>query len=324
VSQQQLFFRQCSLIVGSSGGPALDLSQLRIKFKTRKSVIQTPNILEARVYNLADATVKELISGSNGQPEFNQVVLQAGYENGPYGVIFSGEVRYFRTGRESPTDTFLEIYGADGDKAYNYAVVSATLPQGSKLTDGAAQVNSAMSAQGVQPPPAPPPDPGIAYPRGKVMFGMARDYADKIAGNSKCQWSIQQGTQQYLPRLNTLPGQVIQVNSATGMIGMPVQTIYGIEVRMLIDPRIHYGSILQINNKDIQTAQLDLSLGGAAQNALNQLGPGFLNADGYYKVIAGEYDGDTRGNNWFLNAVCVNMDNSSSVASIQAGWLPGP
>ena len=47
------------------------------------------------------------------------VMLQAGYENGAYGIIFSGTILRIRTGRESATDTFLEIMAADGDIAFN-------------------------------------------------------------------------------------------------------------------------------------------------------------------------------------------------------------
>jgi hypothetical protein len=108
------------------------------------------------------------------------------------------------------------------------------------------------------------------------------------------------------------------------MLGIPVQTIYGIEVTMLINPNVKFGSILKINNADIQTAQLDLSLQGAAQNAVNQLGSQFLDADGLYKVVAGEYRGDTRGDAWDLLVVCVNIDSSFTPAAIQSGWLPGP
>jgi hypothetical protein len=323
VSQQ--FGRRFSLVVGSnSGGPALDLSLMHVHFSTRKSVIQTPNIMECRIWNLAGATVKTLTSQQNGELEFNSVVLQAGYDNGAYGVIFSGQVRYFRTGRENPTDTFLEIYAADGDKAYNYAVVNATLPPGSKQSAAANQINTAMSGMGVNPGNMPPPDTGVTYPRGKAMYGMAREYARRLGYNAASQWSIQEGEQQFLPRTGTLPGDVVVVNSATGMVGIPVQTVYGIEVTMLINPNVKYGTVLKINNKDIQTATLDLSIAGDVQNSLNQLGPSYLNADGLYKVIAGEYTGDTRGQPWFLKVWCVNVDSSTSIASVQAGWLPGP
>jgi hypothetical protein len=321
-----LYGRRISLIVGDAQGNALDLSDMHITFNVHKSTVATINRFDARIYNLAESTYGYIGLGNNGQAEFNKVVLQAGYADGPFGTIFSGEIQYYRKGRTSPTDTFLEIYAGDADKAVNFAVASGTLPAGSKQTDVAKIVSTALATiGGTTAPTTPPPDSGIAYPRGKVVFGMARDVARKLGAQTGSQWSIQDGMEQYLDRTKTLPGATaIVVNSATGMIGIPVQTIYGIEVTMLLNPDIKFGALLQINNKDIQTSQLNIGLGGEASNSLNQLGAQYLSADGFYKVVAGEYVGDTRGNPWYVKLVCVAADSSPSVASVQAGWLPGP
>ena len=45
----------------------------------------------------------------------------------------SGLIKQVRIGRENGTDTFLNIAAADGDKAYNFAVVNATLAAGAGL-----------------------------------------------------------------------------------------------------------------------------------------------------------------------------------------------
>ena len=319
-----LYGRKVSLLLGTDTGNALDLSQMHMRFKISKAIIGTPSILECRVWNLSQATVKKLTGGTNGQLEFDKVVLQAGYVSGPFGTIFQGEVRYYRAGRESPTDTYLDIYAADSDKAHNYSLANFSVPPGSGPSDVAQGLNSSFTANGLTANNATLPNNGITYPRGKVCFGKASDFARGIAANSACQWSVHNGAQQYVPRTQTLPGTALVVNSATGMLGIPVQTIYGIEVRILMNPNVKYGGVLQINNKDIQTANLDLSIQGAAQNAVNRLGAQFLSADGFYKVIAGEYAGDTRGTTWEVLLTCVSLDSSTSKAAVQSGWLPGP
>jgi hypothetical protein len=319
----QYFLRKISFLVGKNNGTAIDLSQMHLEFHVRKGIVGIPPILEIRVWNLSRDTVRQLMSNNNGKAEFTQVSLQAGYQNGPFGTIFTGEVRYFRAGRASATDTYLDIYAAHHDQAWNYAIVNDAVPPGSSPAEVAGLLNDAFGQFGVQNNNAAPTST-VAYPRGKVCFGKASDVAKNLAYNADSQWSIQDSNQQYLQRVNANSGTVTKVNSATGMIGIPVQTIYGIEVKMLLNPNIKYGNILQINNADIQTASLDLGLQGYAQNSLNSLGAEFLDADGFYKVIAGEYEGNTRGESWYLTAVCVNMDSSTSVAAVQAQWLPGP
>jgi hypothetical protein len=323
----QLYGRKVSLVVGTNSGNALDLSQMHMRFSIRKATVGTPSILECRVWNLSANTVKTLTaSGSDGTPEFNKVVLQAGYVTGQFGTIFQGNVIYYRSGRESPTDTYVIIYAADGDRAHNYALVNATVPAGSKPADVANALNGPLAAKGLDSNNAAPPNNGIQYPRGKVCFGKAADYARDLAANTACQWSVQNGAQQYVPRTTPVAGEALVVNSATGMLGIPIQTIYGIEVRILMNPNIKYGGVLKINNKDIQTAELQLIQGGIGPaNSVNQLGPQFLSADGYYKVIAGEYTGDTRGTEWDTLLWCVSLDTSgTSAGAAQAGWIPGP
>ncbi|MGC8165472.1 hypothetical protein ACP3WT_28400, partial [Salmonella enterica] len=63
------------------------------------------------------------------EQEFTRIVLQAGYA-GNYGIIFDGSVKQVRRGRENQTDTYLDITAADGDSAYNFAVVNTSLAAG--------------------------------------------------------------------------------------------------------------------------------------------------------------------------------------------------
>ena len=128
MSNQLQYIRRCNLVVSGVSGDGLDLSNLRIVFKIKKSDAQTPNTAEIRVYNLAPETAKQI------RKEFKRVVLQAGYESN-YGVIFDGNIKQVRMGRESGTDTYIDIAAGDGDDAYNYAVVNTTLAAGAKQSD---------------------------------------------------------------------------------------------------------------------------------------------------------------------------------------------
>ena len=128
MSNQLQYIRRCNLLVSKANGDGLDLGSLRVVFKIKKSDAQTPNTAEIRVYNLSENTAKQI------QKEFTQVTLQAGYESN-YGVIFAGNIKQVRMGRENGVETYIDIAAGDGDDAYNYAVVNTTLAAGASHTD---------------------------------------------------------------------------------------------------------------------------------------------------------------------------------------------
>ncbi len=171
------FGRVCSLIVFGNDLDGVDLSALRICFSVKRSDVMTPNVADIRVYNLEEETairIRDEFSPIPSNPNRGRVILQAGYE-GNFGVIFQGNIKQVIIGRESATDTFIDIVAGDGDRAYNFAVVNATVAKGSTQAD---QVNTAiqsMSPKGVTAGHLGDL-PTNQLARGKAMFGNARTY----------------------------------------------------------------------------------------------------------------------------------------------------
>ena len=129
------FLRKATLLV-AAGTDGLDLSAMQFTFAVNQSDIQTPATCRVRVFNLSDETISKIqtiVSSPHipGSAEYARVIVQAGYQNGNFGVIFDGSIKQVRRGRMNPTDTFLDILAADGDINYNYGLVSATLAAGS-------------------------------------------------------------------------------------------------------------------------------------------------------------------------------------------------
>jgi len=301
---QTQYLRKCALTVVNAK-EALDLSALRIKFNTYQSDVQTPNSAVIRIFNLNDTTAKRV------QQEFQKVTLSAGYQNGPFGVIFAGTIKQVRRGRVDPTDTYLDILAADGDEGYNFGVIQKALAPGWKPDDVLEEGRKAINA-----------DKGYtanmtvaAASRGKVMYGMARDYLRTLTRSQGMVWSVQDGKLQLVPLTSYVPGRVVALNGQSGMIGLPEQTEGGITVKCLINPAIRIGSAIQINDASIQRA----FLGGNylyAQGRLEQL-PGFnsllpkISNDGLYRVYVAEFSGDTRGHEWYEDIVCLAIDKSA-------------
>lgn len=298
-SNVQQFGRTCTLLVSNAQGQALDLSKLHIKFAIKKSGVMTPNVADIRVYNLAAETAQLI------QKEFTRVILQAGYE-GNYGLIFKGNIKQIIQGRESATDTFVDLIGGDGDEAYNFTIVNTTLAAGSTPN---AQLNAAitpMAAKNVTPGYVGTL-PGTQLPRGKVMYGSAKQYVRSLADSAGFSWSIQDEQIVFLKQSTYLPGAAVVLNSKTGMIGTPQQTIEGVICKCLLNPQLKIHGRVQIDNATV------------AQYKLNQLVPGSpantpvpLTNDGIYYVLVAEHSGDTRGVEWYTSLTLLDIDPSSN------------
>lgn len=282
-------------IEGQSG--TVDLSQLRGRFQVRLAVVQSPNSAEIIVTNLKEETAQLI------RKEGQKVSLTIGYQDGP-SIAFTGNIIQKRVGRENPVDTYLAIVAQDGDIAYNYATVSKTLAAGSTFKDQVDVVLEAMKPYGVtkgfisdlgsQKMPGP-----------RVLFGMARDVMREIATSTGAFWTIQDGKLDVVKAKETKPGDVIVLNSQTGMIGRPVQTFDGVIARMLINPRVRPNTRIKIDEASIDAAAFSTTVQGALGNELLKTG---IAADGLYKVVVVEHHGDTHGNAWYTEVVCHRAD----------------
>lgn len=295
----QQFGRKVSLIIGPDSGDALDLSGLRIVFRVQRGDLQTPNSARIRVYNVSDNTAQRAAA------EFTRVVLQAGYE-GNYGIIFDGSIIQVRRGRESPTDTYIDITAADGDMAYNFAVVNTTLAAGSTHADVVDACLKAMGKYGVTAGYIADL-PSNPMPRGQVLFGMARDHLETVARSTQTLWSIQDGQLQIVPETSYVPGEIPVINAKSGMVGLPEQTQNGITVRMLLNPAVKIGRLIQLDNSSIQRYEFSLSSADAIANRNTSL-QNKINGDGFYYVMSNEFWGDTRGNDWYNEVICLAVD----------------
>lgn len=306
------YLRKASLIVGRDNGPAVDLSELRIAFAVHRGDIQTPNSADIRVYNPAPNTITAI------REEFTRVVLQAGYD-GNFGVIFDGQIKQVRRGRESQTDTYVDITAADGDTAYNYSVSALTLAAGSTPANELEALIRDMARFGVQRGYIPDDLPGVKRPRAKVIYGMTRDRLRQLCKNTSSSWSIQDGKIDLIPLTAYKPGDVPVLNSATGVIGLPEQTQNGIRLRVLLNPNLKIGQAVKLDNDAIQRYRYNLGINQQPANE-NTASTSSLNEDGLYYVMVAEHQGDTRGPAWFTELTCLAID--ATVTPIFAPTFP--
>ncbi len=308
VGGEQQFGRKIDLIVFGTDFNGLNLSELRIKFSVKRSDTQTPNCADIRVYNLEEQTALKIAT------EFKRVILQAGY-GGNFGVIFQGNIKQVILGRESATDTFIDIIAGDGDRAYNFAVVNTTLMSGSTKEDQIAASVTAMTPKGVTAGNVGESS-SERLPRGKVMYGNARNYLTDVANSSNQSWSIQEEKVTFVPNKGFLPGEIVILTSNTGMIGTPQQTNEGVNVKCLLNPKIKVSNIIKIDNKSVERLKLNLSVKQTSANIIPN-----LTADGTYFVLVVEHQGDTRGVEWYSSMICLNQDATAvGTLSVQVNY----
>lgn len=296
MSEQWL--RKFKLVVGDDDGNGLDLSDLRCRFEISQAFNQTPKSLVARLYNVSRETANKI------EKEFVHVWLHAGYVDN-HGQIFSGQIRQRVYGRESPTDTYLEIVATEGDEAYNWAFVNKTVAAGYSQGDVYSELIAPMKdhnvTQGITPTFAE-----ATSPRGKVMYGMCRDQLRTFGQTNACDWSISDGKVDMAADGEPESQEAIVLNSATGMIGMPQQTINGVTVRCLINPAIRTRTLIKIDNESIQDYRFS-----TAYTATDSLSVPNKDADGLYLVYSVQYIGDTRGTPWYCDIVAENHDGEA-------------
>lgn len=332
------WMRHFELRLLDDAGKGISLSDFKVTFTIDWFNSMWPRVATLKIYNLNRDTMSR-ITGS----EFSRITIIAGYDGlAPpvsesqvgqvmdvssdqagqtrgqnYGEIFNGEIRFTITGRDNPTDIFTLIQAIDGHQAFNEAVSSGSLSAGYKLSDVHTVLMRDFSPFGItQGVTGEFPD--RVMPRGRVFYGMTRDYMSNLAAQCNANWQFVDGQAQMVPEDKYLH-EAIVLNSNTGLIGMPQQTMgAGVNVRCLINPNIRVNGLIQLDqasvyrtqlpNDEIQRSQAritessndgNLSLGGTIAQ------PASVATDGIYIVQSISYTGDTRGNPWYMDLMCM-------------------
>lgn len=291
---------------------------LRLTFTVTQRTTQTPNTAEITLYNLADDTASQLIE------EFNFVILQAGYLYGAAGTIFAGTIKYYLKGHESATDTYLKLYCADADQAINGATVSITQPAGTTAQQQQQNLRKTMEGQmynvslGYAQPDALK-IPNLIRPN--VMYGTTADKLRDFSQQNGAMWWIYNQRFHYALPTSYVPGEIVQLTGATGLIGWPEITPHGLNVTALINPAIHLMQRIRIDNSMVNQYY---EPGGAAGVGFSgkpvMMSPAgepiqFMptNADGIYVPYSISYEGDSRGGPWYMHMICASSDATSDL-----------
>lgn len=339
IGPSQQWLRKIELLVyesNSSKGTALNLTpdprtQLQVVWQVRKSTTQSPNLLNAKIYNLAPSTIAKVVT-------LKRVQLSAGYIHGRYGNIFNGTVVQYRRGKENSTDTYLEIIAGDGDDSITKDIIQGKWAAGTVMRTVIQDQLKQMKGTDAQPIAVGDVVMG-SYGDQKLLRQMTSCRMGQAAIRDHCNggnadWFIDDGKHQIVDRTKYRPGDAAILSPSTGLVGIPEVTPQGIQARCLLNPDLKLGGLVKIETSILSGAaftpgmdtkldssgnpipNLDPATAGVTANPAlfgQQLISSFTSPTGTYKILLLDHNGETRGNPWYSSIVCVALDISGNI-----------
>ena len=282
-----LFGRKYRVIVSDVNGVGIDVSELRCTFQIEKSISETPNYAEIVLYNLSAQTENSIIK------EGAKVILEAGYQNPQYGLIFSGDIVQPLRGKEDNTTYTLTLISQDGDLFYNKGIINASFRAGQTTRDilenMTKQCSNALELGQISDNLSQ-----TALPRGKALFGLTRDYFRQMAKSEQAAFYINNNKIDFVKAMDLPKNEFIKLNGNSGLIGMPEQTEEVIQATCLLNPLLDLNKMVSIDLRSIQRQKVD------KENGIKN-----IEGSGIFKIIKLTHKGDTRGDEWYTEFTAV-------------------
>jgi hypothetical protein len=327
------YIRNTRLKVATENGE-FDFSKFDVSFQVIHASISSPKIMKCRIKNLSHGgrgttnTIGVIQSAKN-----KRATLDFWYNGGSPATLFDGDIRMIYAGRESPTDTYLEIEAEVFAQEWAMATLCKTIPAGWTHEDACKAVINNM--QGMKLGQIPQVQGSGS--RAKTFYGNQRDHIRALSKNLSGHVVVNDdGVVDILSAQNPKKlGSVIKITPFNGMIGTPVQVPEGIQVTALIDPNFKVGAVIDVyslNASDSRTAveQEEVELNFTGINEGNQyvdsqgnLRVKGLASNGLYSILFVDHVGDSRGTSWYTTIIgqAVNPDERGMLTNkaISAG-----
>lgn len=297
---------------------------IRLRWEIKQATLSQPNTAIIKLTNLHRGRAEAFCKDTNSENKF--VSISAGYA-GNEGLLFQGHVVRPIYGRENPTDTLCQVLCTDGKTALSHAYVNKTFPPGSTPKDHIDEAIKATKQFAV--------DLGVVgknvdlstpkYPRSVTLIGMARKVFDDVAKSKGATWGCQNLAINIMKPSDSIPGGAFELNSQTGLIGMPALTPDGVYVRTLINPQMKMDSLVHIDQSLIQgyLPAIDAFGNIAPQFQGEGLRIASIASDGIYRIVKIDTTADTRDEPWYMDMMVLKPGETTSV-SIDYGDIGTP
>lgn len=326
----QNWMRHFELQLIDDKGDGISLSDFKVTFNIQKmpATIFNGFVGNFKIYNLSPETQNRIMG-----KEFTRVRAIAGYNgtadsSGNYpdknvGIIFNGDIRFTVTGKDNVTDSWVLIQCIDGWEGHLNASVKTTVSAGWKHADLFDLGMQSLRPYGISE--GSRPDFGsTVFPRGRVIYQNTGRLMYSLAGQCKANWWYENNQVHIVPEDKYIQ-EAIVLNADTGLVSMPQQTMgAGVNVRCLINPNIKLGGLIRLDQASVYRAALGNDQVGRAPGRLSETEvdgnlyvdglpsqPYSINTDGDYIVGSIDYTGDTRGQAWYMDLLCLAKGSKS-------------
>lgn len=234
--------RLVATISGRAG--TLRVEDLRIDFEASRTIGSKQNEGAVTIWNLS-----KLHRGQLGE-EFDSVKVEAGYENGEFGVIFAGQIRDVTIDLQG-ADISAAIECGDGDKGIAQGAASRTFPAGTRPREiidylvGEMPDVDAGTFVGIDDLPA--------YTRPLTVYGYAARELDELGREHGFYWSVQNGSCEIVKSDMYMPDTVV-ISTESGMVGVPKVTDKGVALTTLLRPALAPGRLIEVRSNFLDEA----------------------------------------------------------------------
>jgi baseplate hub protein gp41 len=279
--------------------------QLHITFDTTQTIQEGFWYCDISIYNLNPQTLNTLIT------QGMKVTLGAGYQilggiTTTMDVIFEGTILQPIWTRENGTDTKLTLHCVCGLIEVSNNFIAQTIAGGLSQRQIVARMASTchfpLNSDDVDPLST------TTVSRASTFFGPPADAFQEIADDNNANlWFSDQALHIRELRQQT-DKPTIMYSPNTGLIGTPQQTQDGVEMKMLLDPKITLMTQIQLQ-QGVVINQL--------QRNFNTL-PTILDQNNVYIVGRVRHYGDSRGNDWYTEI--TGFVNAASILALASGF----
>lgn len=248
------------------------------------------------VYNLSEQSMKKHLK------ENDRVILEAGYKDEPYGMIFDGDLVDFKYYKQGGVTKVLETISRDGDvflnnsylnKSYGAGMTTQTL-----LDTFVGEGDPEIQLGDISPKLIENP-----LPRGKVIHGQPGEILRNMAKSQDGRFYICDRKICLIKADDPPNGQIYNLTSKTGLISAK-QTKEGMEAECLLNPALNLNKFVHIKSDNLQTEMRSSSKD-------EKVTP--LPAEGVYKIIKITHTGETRGNPWYTKLVGIHQPGMKAI-----------
>lgn len=272
VADKSDFHQVTSDVIEIDGGVSeqRDDAGMRVQFKINKSTKKEPNTSEITVTNLSGSRRASL------QQKDVKLLLEAGYKEMGVNRYFSGDVRTVDHVRQKADwETLLKL--GDGERAWKYARVYASFSVGTRAED---VLKTLARGMGLKLGNVDKQASSLTsvLDQGYAVAGNAARGLDQFVKSLRKTWSVQDDELQILDPYETLDLPIPDITPDTGLIGSP---------EMGSPPTKGKPQLVKF-----QSLLIPVKPGSKVKLKSSRY-------DGYVRVQACSFEGDTHGGPWY-------------------------